>query len=209
MLSKREILEFIKDAKDVYNKVVRILEGYDGASITFFDCSSESSILVDYNCTWEGRPFICIYLPAGPCWIEEGLPVLFDVKGAVYVEHYDDGIRVRVLMNLTTPRYSSSRVYGIEYSPHIERDEYKWLEEVFRNNIACTAVAEYIIVGNRVYQYGSEVGFSPFYITYPRNATEVEEVVVKNIDISYYGLLLKFKMIEEKMTIERCGKPQK
>jgi hypothetical protein len=206
IFTRRDVLEFVKDDKDVYNEMVRILENYEGVTLSG-SCSIESSIVVDYNCSYEGKPFICVYYPAGPCWLEEEVPILFEVRGAVYVEHYNGGLRVRVVMNLSIPKTPPHPPYEIEYTPYIERNEYKWIVDMFKNSTYVTAIAEYIIVNNSVYQYGSEVGFSPFYIVYPRNATEIEEVVVKNINIRYYGLPLKFTMWKEIKTIERYGRP--
>ena len=196
------ILGFV-EGTEVYDEVVRILGNY--SDILVASMCGLDSVKIEYGCE-ENK--ICIYLPGGPCEFVEKLPVPFRVAGAVYVKSCYDSLRVRVVMNLTLP---IDERYAKYVTPLIEDDKYSWLAEMFRNNTNITAVAEYIIVpvggAYRVYQYEEEVGFSPFYVVYPRNATEVEEVITKQAGLRYYGFPLEFEMSKERQFIRKYGNP--
>jgi len=164
------------------------------------------SVKVEYGCEEDK---ICIYFPGGPCRFVEKVPVIFKVDGAVYVKSCSDELRVRVVMNLTLPINEESVRHLI---PIIEDDRYSWLADMFRSNTSVTVTTtEYVIVQAdgipKVYQYGEEVEFSPFYIVYPRNATHVKEVVENQISIRYYGFPLEFEMLKLVQVIRKYKRP--
>uniref|UniRef100_A0A7J3Z6Q4 Uncharacterized protein n=1 Tax=Ignisphaera aggregans TaxID=334771 RepID=A0A7J3Z6Q4_9CREN len=196
------VLGFV-EGTEVYDEVAHILGNYSGILVTSM-CGLDS-VKIEYGCEEDK---ICIYLPGGPCEFVEKLPVPFRVAGAVYVKSCHDSLRVRVVMNLTLP---INEEYAKNVISLIEDNKYSWLADMFRNNTNITAVAEYIIVpvggAYRVYQYEEEVGFSPFYIAYPRNATEIEEIVTKQVSLHYYGFPLEFEMSKERQFIRKYGNP--
>ena len=52
----------------------------------------------------------------------------------------------------------------------------------------------YLIVNNTAISEDEVIGFSPLYIAYPKNATEIKELNEKQSLITLYGIPLKFKM---------------
>ncbi|MEM4741741.1 MAG: hypothetical protein QW370_06070 [Ignisphaera sp.] len=132
---------------------------------------------------------IVITLPAGPCITAEPLLVLLGVKGGVYVGHSgNDTAFVRIVVNATPLIREGWKIVADD--PLLRALLCGSVEDV-----ACTprtielSSPLYKIVGSEVYEESEKVGsFFPFYIGYPRNATEVKSVVENKAKLYYYNI---------------------
>jgi len=61
-------------------------------------------------------------------------------------------------------------------------------------NDSIEANLSYLIVNNTAISEDEVIGFSPLYISYPKNATEIKELNEKQSLMTLYSIPLKFKM---------------
>jgi hypothetical protein len=181
----RALINYVKGI-DVYSNISRILEGVEMVKV-ILSCKynvNSSDIMVS-----RSNDTIVITLPAGPCITAEPLLVLLEVKGRVYVGHSgNDTAFARIVVNATLPIRDGWKI--VVDDPLLRALLCGSVEDV-----ACTprtielSSPLYKIVGSEVYEESEKVGsFFPFYIGYPRNATEVKSVVENKAKLYYYNL---------------------
>jgi len=197
-ITSKALLEYVRGSP-VYENLSVLLQGVDRVSVeSSCDYIAGNDSVKVFR---EGR-VIRIVIPAGPCITDE-LPVRLSVSGAVYVANISgDTVKVRVELNLSVP-FVEGRY--LVYVPIVSR-EFSWIEDLFRGAVL-RVYTEYLIRGRDIYQDDEHIGygFLPFYIAFPRNATEVREVIEKNINVSYLGYPIKVSMERRVERIPRYG----
>jgi len=195
--SSSDILGYVAGTA-VYSRVEKALRGVDMVEVSHF-CGLIAGV-DDVRVERNGST-LRILVPAGPCTIDR-VPVLLWVSGTVYLDESSPSrVVIRVNANASPPL--SQRYNRIDVP-----EGYEWVAKLFRGELSGLKLyAEFTIVDGHVYQDGVYIGFgfTPFYIAYPRNASEVKEVVEKNVNVNYMGFPVKFSMIKHMKRYERFG----
>jgi len=163
---------------DLYPRLVEVL---GGAKYIVFEAVCGRSVGEGVSVFRDGPGYV-VSIPAGPCLVR-GVPLLLRVSGSVFVDRGSGGgVRVRAAMNL-----SPALDPGI-YRPILENG-LEWLRDLLTGG-AVDGCAEFEIIDGRVYQGGEYIGFgfTPFYIAYPRNVSEIEEASRSLGKVDYLGM---------------------
>jgi len=163
---------------DLYARLAEVL---GDAKYVVFEAVCGRSVGEGVSAFRDGPGYV-VSIPAGPCLVR-GVPLFLRVSGSVFVDRGPGGgVRVRAAMKLS-PALDPSI-----YRPILERG-LKWLGGLFTGG-AVEGYAEFTIIDGSVYQ-GSEYigfGFTPLYIAYPRNVSEIEEASRSPGKVNYLGM---------------------
>ena len=196
----KDILEYVKGT-NVYDIVIQMLNNTDRVVV---EVSCKYDIDENVNVTREAD-VLRIEVPGGPC-ITDPLPVLLRIKGKVYINANDDRtIFVKVAINATLPLSegwipvaSNWKLISLICGPLVESN--------CSGQVIQLVSPLYVIRDGEVYEESRKIGnFFPFYVMFPRNATEVKQVVEGGIELKYYDFDVEISMVKYIKMIAKYG----
>lgn len=130
-----------------------------------------------------------ISIPVGPC-IVRNIPLILKFNGEVIVKQINNSaFKVQMKAKLVS-NFEDSYPPNGDYKVIVEYPSS--LTPLINGSLEINL--SYVIVNNTAFSKNEVIGFSPLYIVYPKNATEIKELYERELVLTFYGIPLKFKM---------------
>ncbi len=194
IIDARNIIKYI-EGTSFHNDVLRLLKGIDRIVVETscrYNAGASVRVLRENNA-------LRIEVPGGPCTTDP-LPVVLKVKGRVYVVHNStNATLVKIVINATLPLAKGWEI--------VADSEAYWVNSVcgsVKGNVEGCAQNTLLLISplyrienGDVYEGSKKIGnFLPFYITFPRNATEVKYALENKVELQYYSFNVEITMVK-------------